>query len=169
MPDIQRGAKPDWWDEHDAGTRDDAMVSDETERVYIRAENPDGELKRYWFDVKELTWKGKNKVVSDALKIREEQTELRIDQYYKDTLETMIQDTSVEGVTGEQGLTIFLAGMNPGLGDKLQEGVAPNPGKALSDQEEKNSDEPFAEGVANSSATGDESETPPTPTTSDEQ
>jgi len=168
MPDIQRGEKPDWWDEHDDGARDDAMVSDETERVYIRAENPDGEMKRYWFDVKELTWKGKNKIVSDALKIKGEQNDLRIDQYYKDVLETIIQDTSVEGVTGEKGLTIFLAGMSSELGDKLQD-VAPNPGKALSDQEEKNSDEPFAEGVASSSATGDESETPPTPTTSDEQ
>lgn len=167
MPDIQRGEKPDWWDEHDDGTREDAMVSNETDRVYIRAENPDGEMKRYWFDVKDLTWKGKNKVVSNALKIREDSTDLRIDQYYKEVLETMIQETSVEGVTGEKGLTIFLAGMSSDLGDKLQD-VAPNPGKALSDQEEKNSDEPFAEGVASDSAMGSESETPQQPTTSDE-
>jgi len=155
MPDIQRGEKPDWWDEHESGTRDDAMVSDETERVYIRAESPEEEMKRYWFDVKVLTWKGKNKIVSNALKIKEDSTDLRIDQYYKEVLETMIQDTSLDGVTGDSGLTIFLAGMSSDLGDKLQD-VAPNPGKALSDQEEKNSDEPFAEGVASDSATGSE-------------
>lgn len=163
MSDISRGEKPDWWDEHRDGSRDDAMVSDEAERVYIRAENPEGEMVRYWFDVKQLTWKGKNKYVSEALKIGEESTELHIDSYYKNCLEAMIVDTSVDGVDGDSGLSIFLAGMSPQLGTKLQE-VAPNPGKALTDQEEKNSDEPFAEGVAE----GDTA-TPPEPTTSDER
>lgn len=147
MSDVSHGEKPDWWDEHREGTRDDAMVSDETERVYIRAQNNDGETVKYWFDVKQLSWKGKNKYVSESLKIGEESTELHIDAYYKNVLEAIIADTSVEGVDGESGLSIFLAGMSPELGTKLQE-VAPNPGKALSDQEEKNSDEPFAEGVA---------------------
>ena len=153
MSDMERGEKPDWWEEHEDGAREDAMVSDEVERVYIRAENADGEMKRYWFDVKQLTWKGKNQFVSRALKIGEEETELHIDRYYKNALESMIQDTSIDGVTGEKGLSIFLAGMSPDLGDKLQE-VAPKPGKAVSDQEEKNSDEPFAEGVAEGSDSG---------------
>jgi len=163
MSDMERGEKPDWWDEHDDGAREDAMVSDDIERVYIRAENPDGEVKRYWFDVKQLTWKGKNQYVSRALKIGEEETELHIDQYYKNVLEAMIHDTSIEGVGGESGLTIFLAGMSSDLGDKLQK-VAPKPGKAVSDQEEKNSDEPFAEGVAE----GPDTKNPQQPTTSNE-
>lgn len=155
--DIARGEKPDWWDDLEDGTRDDALVSNETERVYIRAPNAEGEMKRYWFDVKQPTWKGKNKFVSDALKIGEESTELRIDQYYADALEAMIEDSNVDG-----SMSIFLAGVSPELGTKLQE-VAPKPGKALTDQEEKNSDEPFADGVAE----GD-GPTQVTPTTSDE-
>lgn len=142
MTDIARGEKPEWWDDLEDGSREDALVSDEAERVYIRARNSEGEMKRYWFDVKQLTWKGKNKYVSDALKIGEETTELRIDQYYRDVLEAMIEDSSVEG-----SMSIFLAGVSPELGSRLQE-LAPKPGKALTDQEEKNSDEPFADGVA---------------------
>lgn len=141
MSDIQRGEKPDWWDDLEDGTREDALVSDEAERVYLRAPNQDGEMRRYWFDVKQLTWKGKNQYVSEALKIGEETTELRIDKYYKDVLEAMIQDSSVEG-----SLSIFLAGVSPELGQKLQD-IAPQPGDALQGQETKNSDEPFAAGV----------------------
>lgn len=141
MSDIARGEKPDWWDDLDDGTREDALVSDEPERVYLRAENADGEQKRYWFDIKQLTWKGKNKYVSEALKIGEEKTELRIDDYYKNVLEAMIQDASVDG-----SLSIFLAGVSPELGQKLQD-LAPRPGDALENQEAKNSDEPFAAGV----------------------
>lgn len=163
MSDIQRGEKPEWWDEHKHGTREDAMVSDETERVYIRAPDSTGEMKQYWFDVKDLTWKGKNQYVSSALKIKEDGADLHTDRYYKNVLEAMIVDTSVEGVSSEKGLTIFLAGMSPELGDKLQQ-IAPKPGKAISDQEEKNSDEPFAEGVAE----GNGSPTQPRPTTNDE-
>lgn len=157
MTDIARGEKPDWWDDLEDGTREDALVSNETERVFIRAPNSEGEMKRYWFDKKQLTWKGKNKYVSESLKLGEESTELRIDEYYRNVLEAMIEDSSVDG-----SLSIFLAGVSPELGSKLQE-LAPKPGKALTDQEEKNSDEPFADGVAE----GD-GQTQATPTTSDE-
>lgn len=157
MTDIARGEKPDWWDDLEDGTREDALVSDEAERVFIRAPNNEGEMKRYWFDVKQLTWKGKNQHVSESLKIGEEATELRIDEYYRNVLDAMIEDSSVDG-----SMSIFLAGVSPKLGSKLQD-LAPKPGKALSDQEEKNSDEPFADGVAK----GD-GQTQATPTTSDE-
>lgn len=159
MPEHAVGEEPEWWDEHRDGTREDAQVSDEVTRHYIRATNSDGEMVKYWFDVEDLTWKAKSKFVSDALKIGETATELRIDQYYKDVLEAIIVDTSIEGVSREKGLSIFLAGMSPELGDELMD-LAPEPGKALSDQEEKNSSEPFAEG---------EAEGPPTPTSNDGQ
>lgn len=157
MSDIARGEKPDWWDDIEDGTREDALVSDEAERVYLRAENSTGEEKRYWFDVKDLTWKGKNKYVSESLKIGEEKTELRIDEYYKNVLEAMIQDSSVDG-----SLSIFLAGVTPELGQKLQE-LAPKPGDALESQEAKNSDEPFAAGVRE----GEDTTTQDSLTTSD--
>lgn len=159
MSDIARGEKPDWWDDLEDGSREDALVSDEPERVYIRAANSEGEEKRYWFDVKDLTWKGKNKYVSDALKIGEERTELRIDEYYKSVLEAMIEDSSVDG-----SLSIFLSGVSPELGTKLQD-LAPRPGDALEDQERKNSDEPFAAGVRE----GETSTTQDSRTTSGEQ
>lgn len=162
MSDNNRGERPDWWDDLEDGTREDALVTDETTRHYLKAPDHEGDMKRYWFDVKQLTWKGKNQYVSEALKIGEDKTELRIDKYYRDVLEAMIVDTSVDGVSGEKGLSIFLAGVTPELGQQLQD-LAPKPGKALTDQEEKNSDEPFADGVAE----GDTS-TPATPTTSDE-
>lgn len=147
MSNHASGEKPEWWDEHRDGGREDAVTSDEVTRHYLRAPNDDGEMVRYWFDTKDLTWQGKSQILSDALTIGENATELAIDQYYKNALESMIQDTSIEGVSKEQGLTIFLAGMSAELGDQLME-IAPDPGKALSDQEEKNSDEPFAEGQA---------------------
>ncbi|UTF55982.1 hypothetical protein [Natronosalvus rutilus] len=159
MSDIARGEKPDWWDDLEDGTREDALVSNEAERVYLRAPNHEGEMRRYWFDVKDLTWTGKNKYVSDALKIGEEKTELRIDQYYKDVLEAMIQDSSVDG-----SLSIFLAGVSPELGQKLQD-LAPRPGDALENQEAKNSDEPFAAGVRE----GEDTTTLDSSTTSGEQ
>lgn len=128
--------KPDWWDDLEDGTREDATVNtDETERHYVRANG-----KRYWFDIKEVTWNKKNEFASNALKIGEDATELHIDQYYLDILQFMIDDMSVEG----QSVKMFLIGVEPELGSKLQE-LAPKPGQALSDQEEGNSDGSFEE------------------------
>lgn len=124
--------KPDNWDELEEGTREDAQVDSEAERHYFEANG-----KRYWFDLRQPTWKKKNEIVSDSLKIEEGGADLRVDDYYLDMLEYMIEDMSVEG----DSVRMFLVGLGPELGTQLQD-AAPKPGQGLTEDEEGKSDEP---------------------------
>lgn len=135
--------KPDWWDGLEDGSREDAVVSQDTERHYLRANG-----KRYWFDVQEITWNKKNEFASNALVIGEESTDLQIDQYYLDVLEHMIEDMSVDG----KNVRTFLIGVGPELGSQLED-IAPKPGQGISDREEGNSDELFEDTIEDENQT----------------
>lgn len=123
--------KPEGWDELEDGTREDAQISQEAERHYFTADG-----KRYWFDLKELSWKRRNQLISQNIEVTEEGSELKMDAYYMDALEEKIVDMSVEG--GEN-VRLFLAGVGPELGDKL-EAEAPAPMREMTEAEEGNSD-----------------------------
>lgn len=122
--------KPDNWDDLEEGSRDDAVIGQDTERHYLVANG-----KKYWFDMQDPSWKKRNEIMSNALKIDEDGTDLRIDEYYLDMLEHMIEDMSVN----TSNTRMFLVGLEPELGQQLQE-IAPDPQDGLSDEEEGNSD-----------------------------
>jgi hypothetical protein len=120
---------PDWWDDVDEGTRQDATVNSEPEREYIRADG-----KGYWFDVIEPSWKKRNEIISDNINVTESGMDLSIDGYYLDILEYMIEDSNVAA----ENIRTFLIGVNAQLGDKLED-LAPDPGESLTEEEEGNS------------------------------
>jgi len=122
--------KPDGWDDADDGSRKNVLIDDtQTERHFFMV---DGE--RYWFDVREPSWNKRNEIIDDSLTIGQDATELDVAKYYRDMLEHMIVDMSVEG-----GTSTFLAGVKPELGSKLEQ-IAPSPTGELTDEEQGNSD-----------------------------
>jgi len=124
--------KPDGWDDAPEGTRGDAVVDQQTERHYYMADG-----KRYWFDLSQPTWKQKNSVMSDCLKITDDGADLRLDEYYIDMMELMIEDSSLD----VDSLRMFLVGMDDSLGSLLEEDI-PDPSGGLAEGEEGKSDPP---------------------------
>lgn len=120
---------PEWWDEVDEGTREDATVSSEPDREYIRHDG-----KGYWFDLVQPTWKKRNEIISNNLELTQAGMDLSIDGYYIDILEYMIEDSNVAA----ENIRTFLVGVNAGLGDKLED-LAPDPGESLAEEQEGNS------------------------------
>lgn len=117
-------------EEVEMGGRDDAVIdSSESERNWYKV---DGKV--YWFDIKEVSWEKKTDILDDNLQTdsRTGEIELDLKGYYRDMMEEVIVDKSVEG-----GLATFLKGMKPELGDQLQEDV-PQPGTVMDEAEEGN-------------------------------
>lgn len=113
------------------GGREDALIDEEDiERKWFKV---DGKV--YWFDFKEISWEKKTQLLDDSLKTdsRTGEVELDLKGFYRNMMEEVIVDMSVEGTS----LPIFLKGMKPELGDKLQDAV-PQPGSMLDDDEEGN-------------------------------
>lgn len=116
--------------EVEMGGRGDATIDDsETERKWFKVDG-----KAYWFDIKEISWEKKTDILDDNLKTDSRTGEIDLDMkgYYRDMMETVIEDKSVEG-----GLSTFLKGMKPELGDQLQDEV-PQPGTVMDEAEEGN-------------------------------
>lgn len=112
------------------GSRTDALIDDsETERKWFKV---DGKV--YWFDIKEISWEKKTDVLDENLVTDSRTGEIDLDMggYYRQMMETVIEDKSVEG-----GLATFLKGMSPELGDQLQDEV-PQPGTVMDESEEGN-------------------------------
>ena len=145
--------KPNWWDDLDDGTREDALVDDSPERHYVRHDG-----KRYWFDLIEPTWQKKSNVLDDALKIKRNSRELDTTQYYRDMAEYMVQDASVS----VENFNTFLAGAKAGLVEKLLEPV-PDPGGATTEDEEGNSEQPSGQELKEEA--GSDQQTQPSPDT----
>lgn len=113
------------------GGREDALIDeDDLERKWFRVDE-----KVYWFDFREISWERKTELLDDALKTdsRTGEVELDLKGFYRDMMEEVIVDMSVEGTS----IPIFLKGMKPELGDKLQDAV-PQPGSMLDEDEEGN-------------------------------
>lgn len=113
------------------GGREDALIDEEDiERKWFKV---DGKV--YWFDFKEISWEKKTQLLDDSLKTnsRTGEVELDLKGFYRNMMEEVIVDMSVEGTS----LPIFLKGMKPELGDKLQDAV-PQPGSMLDEDEEGN-------------------------------
>lgn len=116
--------------EVDMGSRQDALIDeDKVEREWFKANN-----KVYWFELKEVTWERKTQILEDNLTTdsRTGDIDLDLKGYYRDMMEEVIVDMSVEGPIG-----IFLKGMKPELGDQLQDAV-PQPGTVMDEEEEGN-------------------------------
>lgn len=116
--------------EVEMGGREDALIDEEdTERKWFKV---DGKV--YWFDFKEVSWERKTQVLEDNLTTDSRTGEIDLDLkgYYRDMMEEVIVDKSVEGPLG-----IFLKGMKPELGDQLQDAV-PQPGTVMDEEEEGN-------------------------------
>lgn len=126
---TQPNDAPDWWDEVDEGTRQDATVNTEPEREYIRAGG-----KGYWFDIVEPSWKKRNEIISNNVNVSESGMDLSIDGYYLDILEFMIEDSNVAA----ENIRTFLIGVNAELGDQLEQ-LAPDPGESIPEEQEGNS------------------------------
>lgn len=135
MTDDTPSDAPTWWDDVEEGSTDDALVSERTHREYIKHNG-----KGYWFDVRDPPWKVREEFVDDNLEIGENGRRLDTDGYYIDVLEWMIQDMSVGG----DKVRTFLAGVEPGLGDKLRD-LAPKPFGAVGEGAEGNSEDSPAE------------------------
>lgn len=113
------------------GGREDALIDEEElERKWFKV---DGKV--YWFDFKEISWEKKTQLLDDSLKTdsRTGEVELDLKGFYRNMMEEVIVDMSVEGTS----IPIFLKGMKPELGDKLQDAV-PQPGSMLDEDEEGN-------------------------------
>lgn len=116
--------------EVELGSRDDVVIDDsETEREWFKV---DGKL--YWFDMKEVSWEKKTTILEDNLNTNSRTGEIDLDLkgFYRDMMETVIVDMSVDGPLG-----VFLKGMKPELGDKLQDAV-PQPGTVMDEADEGN-------------------------------
>lgn len=114
------------------GGRSDALIDeDDTERQWFKV---DGKV--YWFDFKDVSWERKTQILENNLTTDSRTGEIDLDLkgYYRDMMEEVIVDKSVEGPIG-----IFLKGMKPELGDQLQDAV-PQPGTVMDEDEEGNSE-----------------------------
>lgn len=119
-------------DDVEMGTREDALIDDEERRIWIEHED-----KLYWFEIQEITWERKTDILDDALD-RDQSTgdvNLSLKDYYRQVMEETIVDTSIDG-----SLPIFLKGMAPEFGNKLEE-YMPQPGTDIPDEEEGNSEQ----------------------------
>ena len=125
---------PEEYDGLELGTRDDVLVSDDTEREYVEFND-----KLYWFDFQEITWERKTDILDDNLEVNERTGEMDLDLrgYYRDAMEEVIVDSSIDG-----GIAIFLKGMKADFGQKLQElEQVPDPGAAMEDADEGKSEQ----------------------------
>lgn len=116
--------------EVELGSRNDVVIDDtDTEREWFKV---DGKV--YWFDLKEVSWEKKTTILEDNLTTNSRTGEIDLDLkgFYRDMMETVIDDMSVEGPLG-----VFLKGMKPELGDKLQDTV-PQPGTVMDEADEGN-------------------------------
>lgn len=112
------------------GSRDDALINENNvERYWYKVDD-----KVFWFDMKEVSWEKKSDILDDNLVTdsRTGEVDLDLKGYYRDMMEEVIVDKSVEG-----GLATFLKGMSPELGDKLQQDV-PQPGAVMDEEVEGN-------------------------------
>lgn len=118
------------------GDRNTALINeDNTTREWFKVSGEDGEPDDvYWVDIKEISWEKKTDVLDDSLVTdsRSGEIELDLKGYYRNMMETTIDDISVEG-----SLSVFLKGMSPEVGDKLQD-IVPDPGTVMDEVDEGN-------------------------------
>ena len=119
------------------GTRDDALIDEtQTERHWFSVPSEDeGEADTvYWVDIKQISWEMKTDILDNALQTdsRSGEIELDLKGFYRSMMEETIDDISVEGPLG-----IFLKGMSPEVGDQLQE-IVPDPGTVMDEVDEGN-------------------------------
>lgn len=131
--DIPERIREKYGDDIKMGGREDVLIdADATEREWIEY---DGKI--YWFDLKEISWERKTEILDDALEAdqRTGDVDLNLKGYYRDMMEEVIADASIDG-----SIPIFLKGMNPEFGDRLQD-LMPDPGTVMDEDEEGNSEE----------------------------
>ena len=125
------------------GSREDAVIdTDNVEREWIQVTEEDSEtgeetVELYWFDMSEVSWERKTEILDQNLNADERTEEVNLDLigYYRDMMEEVIVDMSVEG-----SLPTFLKGMNADLGNQLQNRV-PQPDTMMEDVDEGKSAE----------------------------
>lgn len=125
------------------GSREDAVIdTDNVEREWIPVTEEDPEtgeetMELYWFDMSEVSWERKTEILDQNLNADERTEEVNLDLigYYRDMMEEVIVDMSVEG-----SLPTFLKGMNADLGNQLQNRV-PQPDTMMEDVDEGKSAE----------------------------
>lgn len=117
------------------GSRTDALIDeDQTSREWVRVENDDREDDLYWFDIKEISWEKKTDILDQSLQTdnRTGDVELELKDFYRNMMEEVIVDLSVEG-----SVPVFLKGMRPEVGDQLQD-LVPQPGTVMDEMDEGN-------------------------------
>lgn len=129
---------PEWLQDEDddleLGSREDALINEQdTDREWLKTS--DG--KAYWFDIKEISWERKNQILDNNLDMDEQSGDIDLDLtgFYRDMMLEVIVDSNVGG----DSLAVFLKGMKPELGDKLQQAV-PQPGAVMDEEVEGNSE-----------------------------
>jgi len=118
------------------GSRETALIDESnTTREWFKVPGADDEPDDvYWVEIKEISWEKKTDVLDDSL-VTDSRTgdiELDLKGYYRNMMETVIDDISVEG-----SLPVFLKGMSPEVGDQLQE-IVPDPGTVMDEVDEGN-------------------------------
>lgn len=118
------------------GDRSSALIDESaTDRTWIKVENEGDESDDiYWFDLKQISWERKTDILDNNLETDERSGEVELDLkgFYREMMETVIDDMSVDG-----GVAVFLKGMRPEIGDQLQQEV-PQPGTVMDEMEEGN-------------------------------
>lgn len=112
------------------GTLEDALIDERNvEREWVKVNE-----RVYWFDMKEISWEKKTEILDEALEVDQttEEVELNIKKYYRKMLETMIEDMSVD-----ESVPIFLKGMTPEVGNRLQN-LVPEPNSMMEEVDEGN-------------------------------
>lgn len=137
--DTGSQGEPDWWDDVEEAERGDLIVNNDTERHYFQLEREswDGP-KGVWFEINDPPWNKKKEVLSGAIDADESGGgELHLDQYYREMLEYMIEDSNVN--LGNK-INSFLRGLNDESGEKL-ESLVPRPSaRGITEAEEGKSD-----------------------------
>lgn len=125
---------PEEYADLELGTRDDVLVSDDTEREWFEHDE-----KAYWFEFGELTWEQKTDLLDDNLDVDQQSGDMDLDLrgYYRDVMEEVIVDSSIDGK-----IAIFLKGMKADFGQKLQASEhVPDPGAVMDEVEEGKSEQ----------------------------
>ena len=129
------GDEPDWWDEAETADRADILVSNETERKYVRTEDGRGA----WFDLRNPSWNKKKEVLSDCIEADASGSgSLELDRYYREMLEFMIADSSVD----MENTATTIRGLSNHVGNQLEEEVPRPSARGIDEEEEGKSDGP---------------------------
>lgn len=111
----------------------EVTVSDDTRWEVIEWEQ-DGETVVWGVELKDISWQHKNRIFKDNVEQVGGSGQLKVDTYYREVAEAMIESHTLED---QMGLTTILTGLKVDVGEKLEPHL-PDPVGQLEEEEAKN-------------------------------